>query len=260
MVSKINCKQTHLYTGLEMVCDGLQEHLSVFTTRKTKYNQAFIDAFRLEISQAKSMPDRAARLDKPTTQRIELMDMAAIIRTEFQILKGYIEDTFDKAVWSVKFDAAGQSYFNSANSNLDNLKALLTSATNFITENEAVLQQNGFMPATFKADLLALKDQFELNRSGYLSASQQAKGSETELKMVTNTAIMEKGKAVIRDAKRYLPKDSVAYNQFVWDNIVSKLGGGTTAALRRKTLKKNKTSVPVSVPAPNVGIVQPSEA
>ena len=33
------------------------------------------------------MPDRAARLDKPTTQRIELMDMAAIIRTEFQILK-----------------------------------------------------------------------------------------------------------------------------------------------------------------------------
>jgi hypothetical protein len=237
MAQTYSCNDADLYLGIQNLCSSGEEHQATLFNKKTIYSAAYFKQWQAEVLIARDLPDAISNSDKSKTARNTLVEQKNELLGEYQCFKSFVEELFDKKLWSDKLDLAGQGFYKAASAQdwtgLDNL---MTKSTNFITENEAQLLAKGGMPPDFKDNYAQVVTDTRAMRNAFIQ-KKQGVGTSNLTKKSANDALYEKVTKLCRDAKRIFAKDPLIASKFVWDNILNAIGSttGSTASQRRKT-------------------------
>jgi hypothetical protein len=219
MQTTYHCSQQDLYTVCYAGADALITFLPQFTALKPRYNAAFADSFRAAVVDAEKLPDAQARDSESESQRIFLELEAKKATDCWQKLKLYIADAFPVDT-KPRLEEAGSKYYRSAaDGNLEDLKNLLTSASNFITAHEDTLTANDNMPATFKDTMEACKTEVQEQFAAWFGRTQRDKIA-TEEKLSANNAIYKRLMNIFADGQQIFRKDEATKNLFIFDRVL----------------------------------------
>lgn len=206
------CAQKDLYSILETAWANYQLKLSNFTAHKAMYTAAYKTTALAAVAAAKAMPDEVTRNAAAETLRVALVKLGDICLMNFRMLRSYIEGAFtDQDIWSIQFNAAGQTYYaDAANEDWESLDLMNQAAKNYISlpANATALAgtpANSNMPATFLATLTIAANNFNTQYLAFKSAEETS--PSTAAKVSANNACYKTLMGMMRDGQVIFSND-----------------------------------------------------
>ena len=190
--NKYKFKQAELYTIAYLVVSLVEKLLTNFTAFKGKYTATWAATANSQIEDAEEEPNENERSAKHSLIRTELSDIITSACNKFNALERYIIEVYPPTQQPIQIDAAGGSYYEDAyNEDLDSCRQLLINACEFAEENETTLLNAGSnMPATFRTELEAIRDNFIEKHGKFLEEEVGAEVGTGE-KINLNNAVYE---------------------------------------------------------------------
>lgn len=202
--AEYDCTMSELYSIDETIIDNLEKYLDDFVAYKPKYTADFVEQLRAQRAAAMEFADEEARNAIFKTKRLELIPMGKTCCKNYQLLKGYIKDSFTEDQHSTQNDAAGATVYQAATEkNWESVVTLNTRMSQFIETNETALATNlageANMPNTFKSKIGADQTAFN-SKYGQLKVARQT-GVDTAKKIKANNDLDKAVGDVNEDAK-----------------------------------------------------------
>lgn len=208
-----------LYAALRTLSTNGKNNIVKLAEFKSKYTNAYFDAFVEEIATAEGMKSEQARNAEHESIRVELVNLASECREFWQNLKRYIADAFGEEFAEINWDAAGwANYADASNDKWDKVTALMNDASIYGAENKAKLQANGFMPDAFLDDMNAKALEFNTRYDDFIQAEENAMDG-TAAKVVANNNLWKKAVGIALDGQTVFMKDEVKKKQFSLEAI-----------------------------------------
>ncbi len=229
-----SCTQQELYLLSPKAWESCLVHIARFAQHKGFYTEGFVAERLAEIKAARAIPNHKIRKDDTSTNRVYLDEAISDCCDKFQALKSLMQSAFSADLLSVKYDAAGQSYYNKAyQGNQSALNDLNDSALQFIENNAAALTANNNMSATFLADYKAIVATYTSHRTAY-DASVQTLKELTQDNTDANNILYKKMMDMFADAKIVFKKDPDIAEQFTFTYFYDLIASPSVAGVRGK--------------------------
>lgn len=233
-VTLFKCTQQELYLLSPKAWEFCLLHVARFAKHKGFYTEAFVAERLADIKAARAIPNHKIRKDDTNTNRVYLDEAVSDCCDMFQALKSLIQSAFTTDLLSVKYDAAGQSFYHKAHQgNQSALNDLNDSAVQFIENNEAALTANNNMSATFFADYKATIAAYNTQRTAYDTSAQELKAL-TQDNTEANNAIYKKMMDMFADAKIVFKKEPDIAEQFTYTYFYDLITSPGVAGVRGK--------------------------
>lgn len=220
---KYNCSQQELYEACKLLATNLYEHLDRFTAYKGKYNPGYVTNFKQMRIDARAIPDLDIRTADREVLRIELVEL---VKTQVfeaaNFLEGYINEIFkNPEIRKVRLQEAGFGHYDAAMSDdWEEVNYLLEQGYTFIETHETELIDGGNnMPAGFKAQFEALKNEMDSKISTFLNLKDNSKAG-TAVKINANNDLYDVATSICADGQRIFAKEPETKEQFVWQSIL----------------------------------------
>lgn len=203
------CTTQELYSIGNTIYENTLGRLADFTALKAKYTAPFMDGLKLKIEEAKALPDEEMRNSIFQTLGVELKVLEDKCCENFQDLKNYILDSYEKSLHKIKFDAAGAPKYEAAKAgNHERCVGMNADMIAFINAEEATLLVNldgdPNMPAGFKLMVKTDSDKFNEKYEAYKLARQTT--VDTNKKVMANNACFRQIMLVCDDGQRVAAK------------------------------------------------------
>ncbi|MEO5673104.1 MAG: carboxypeptidase-like regulatory domain-containing protein [Chitinophagales bacterium] len=241
--ARYDCTQLALYSICNTAWNNCMANLAAFAGYKSKYIPAYVTAKKAAITSASLLNDEQNREAAAELSRSRVLTLGATSTQNFQKLKGYIEDAFNRNEWKAQFEAAGQHYYNKATKkNWEYVLGLNSNMNAFITNNTAVLTATGGMPAGFPA-------QAALDRSSFATAyntmmTQRETGPATGSKVDANNALYDDLQQMFKDARRgVFPDDAAMQQEFTFQYLKKLVTPKGSASLSVRLQRPDNTLV-----------------
>jgi hypothetical protein len=241
---KYPCSQNAFVSTATLCINLLIEHAADLMTVKPKYTVAFFEALRADLQAADLLPDdKTRRALAADTALVEEADRAALVKL-IVFFKSYITDTFEKNRWEILYTQAGFDYFTKAkNGNWASMTGFISSATPFLTDNEAALLANNTMPPTFIADFNAAIVKAKASYNAWLGLSKG--GNKGDEKVDAFNAVNTTLSAALKTANTFYGDTNPALaTQFTFAAQLSQVQGTKNAGFNGKVLTVDKKIVP----------------
>jgi hypothetical protein len=210
------------------------QHIVDFAKHKGFYTEEFVAERLEEIKVARAIPNNKIRKDETNTNRVFLDEAISNCCDMFKALKSLIQSAFTTDLLPVKYNAAGQSFYNKAyQGNQSALNDLNDSALQFIKNNDAALKANNNMSATFLNDYKAVIATYNTQRTTYDTSVQELK-ELTQENTIANNAIYKKMMDMFADAKIVFKKEPDIANQFSFTYFYDLVTSPSVAGIRGK--------------------------
>lgn len=234
--TSFKCTQTELYAACRIGWRNFETHLQVFNAHKPKYDAAYATAALAAIDAAEAMPAHASRTEVSRTLRLQMKQTATECCETWQLLKSYINTAYDEAFRKPKLDAAGAGYYPMASRfDWEEVLALMIAGKEFLAKESAALQAGNNMPAAFPTNYQAVLTRFSDLLNAFNSAGQEAE-LQTMEKWKANEALYNHLLSMLKDARVYFKNEKAIQQQFVWENILSRVSRAVTAGLSGEVL------------------------
>lgn len=246
MMTKImyHCQQRELYSIAELGWKLCLKYEVRFAGFKGKYTSAFISNQIVAVKAARELPDVQARGEVSETLHGKLFKKNVEVLQLWQALKRYISDAYAPALHKIYFESAGIKYYKKAKKDdWDNTEGLISSAVNFITNNQAVLEQDDNMPITFAPLFYAAQVDF-LNLHTDFLRSRQGAVVETEHKIISNNLVHNNLISMLLDAQQVFRHNPVLKKQFTFSDLLYKTSGKGFAGIKG-FVKDGVTKLPI---------------
>lgn len=244
--AKYPSTQQELYSIADTIYDSLENptNLAAFEAKKPgKYTPAFIAQLRANKKTAFTMPDDGQRNSIHETFKVELSGLAKICCDLFQDLKGYIHDGFPKDQWTIKYDEAGMSVYESAShNNWENVVSLNKKVIDFILAYPTQLAA-GFIPPTFAGDVNAATSAFDLKYAAFKTSRET--GTGTGAKITADNVVFGNLQDVQNDAHIVFRNDAESLKQFMF-TVVKAIVSPPGSASLGIDLTEAGTNLPVA--------------
>jgi len=242
------CTQQELYSCADTIYANALAEIAALAAYKAKYTVPFLDGLKTNVVTAKNLPDEEMRNTVSETLRLELIPLNNTCCNNFQLLKGYINDSYAKNFHETKYEAAGSTkYQNAAHYNWENTVGLNTAMKNFIAAEAATLAVNlagdPNMPPTFLTKVKNDSDAFDAKYNAFKLARESS--SETAAKINANNSVYSELISVCDDGQRVFSSDEAKKKLFTFavvKNIISPPG----SASLKVTIKRQADNTPVS--------------
>lgn len=239
------CTQQELYSIAETAIANLEHHLPTFSKYKRKYNQAFVAAIKKLRQDAIDLPTHEQRSAINETLRVQMVPYADECLRNFLFLKGYINDAFPESVRKIKYNTAGQGYYDKASKgNWEYLSGLCVAMDKFIAENTATLTANDNMPETFVAEVITASNHFSEKYSAFKTARQSS--STTATKIAANNDLYRKMMDFMEEGK-LLFADKEEMKKLFTFNVLKSLISPPGSASLKVILKNNDSSAAADI-------------
>ncbi|MEO8147174.1 MAG: carboxypeptidase-like regulatory domain-containing protein [Bacteroidia bacterium] len=240
VTAEYDSTMAELYSISETIFDNLANNLAPFTAYKAKYTDDFIVQLRAQRTAAMGFADEEARNSIFKTKRLELIPLGKTCCKNYQLLKGYIKDSYTDDQQSTAFDAAGQTVYDAASSqNWESVVTLNTEQTAFIDTNKTKLASNlageANMPAAFQPKVLTDETAFN-TKYAELKVARQT-GVDTATKIKANNGLNDAITAINEDSK--LVFDDAAHLKLFTFSAVKAIVSPPGSASYKVTVKKH---------------------
>lgn len=243
VIAKYKCTQQELYSIANTVYDNLENNLSDFAAYKAKYIAAFVTALRDAVTDAQGGASDKNITSKHVDLEIDLEPLADKCCKNFQLLKGYIEEAFDKAHWDNQFNAAGQARYSQAQGyNWEYVMGLNSDMILYISENTTALTTNGYMPAGFAGQVSTDSVNFNGKYADFKALRQTS--TDTADRLNANNAIYDDLMKVCSDGQRIFADVDEKKKLFVFAVVKSLVSPPGSAGLKI-TLRKKVENTPI---------------
>lgn len=240
-----------LYSIGNTIYDNVSANLAAFTLFKAKYVAAYIAGLKLNIANAKALPDEEMRNALFQTLGVELETLEEKCCENFQDLKNYIDDSYVESLHKIKYDAAGAPKYEAAKAgNHERVAGLNTDMINFITAESAVLLVNlsggANMPVGFKLMVQGDSGAFDLKYAAFKLARQTT--MDTNKKTKANNDCFKEIMSACDDGLRVAAKsvDPAGMSKLFTFKTVKDLVSPPGSASLKVTCKKTADSTPVA--------------
>ncbi|MBI1225856.1 MAG: hypothetical protein GC192_11520 [Bacteroidetes bacterium] len=242
-------KQQNLYTLSRKAWGYCLDNITAISKAKKLYTPSFIADQVAKVDVAEAIPDYYARKELTVESRQQMTEAALAITNDWQLLKGYITDAYDKSVLKSKLEAAGQPYYKEAtNENWDSVASLINSAKLFMQANATALSANDNMPDTFPGEFETLATAFTNLRNIYFN-KEDSKENLNSAKEEADAAILKTLMPMLRLSQRVFKNDPEKRSLFVYDSLLKQVRGNQAAGLKGVI-----TAVETKLPLENVNI------
>jgi hypothetical protein len=229
---KYNISQEILYTVCLAAWNLCNRNLQKFADLKAYYTEAFIADAVEAVKAAKQLPGLCQTSSARQEARIELMSSARQVMDNWQLLKRYIYEAFDKNMVAISLQAAGDSlYKKAALYNWSALRSLINTSNIFIANNLDKLTANGNMPAGFQ-------NIFEAVGENYIALSENFAGIKmdkemaTQMKIEANNGIYTTVIEMLKDGQQIFKDNVIMKRMFIFKHLVSIQCGAGVASLK----------------------------
>lgn len=220
------CTQLELYAVLRIAISSYRENIVAFNNFKGYYDDQWGNDFEAAINAAAELPDFQARDEASESALIDLEKKGTECANKWQDLKRYITSTTgwgDKQ--KPKQEAAGSTvYRKAAGGNWEVMNGLMTTASNFITNNLAALKADQNMPNPFQGEFDTLKGEFSILYDIFTDKTQDQE-QETDEKVVENNAINGTGSGMLGDGQAIYREDASMADRFTFNQILKIVRG-----------------------------------
>ena len=243
--SLFSCSFDDLFLALDYGWDLTEQNLPSFVGYKSKYTPLFVATNRKLVRTAEDLPDASARYAPTQLQRVDLIEKKEVVLNCYQFLVGYIEDAYPASKIKVMIQAAGQSKYAKARANhWTSIKALLSSAVEFIEKNQVDLMANNNMPADFLARFKQVRTDFDTLHSSWNSDDSDSYNL-TDAKMKASNEAYTAFLGVTSDAQKVFRQDPAMAQKFTFVSLLSQVRGTTAAGVSGKVvIVDTKTVIP----------------
>jgi len=239
--AKYDCTQHELYSIANTVYNSLDAHLAEYAAYKSKYTAAFVSAAKQRVSDAKGKPDADNMTSKHKTLEIDLQTLAKNCCRNFPLLKGHIEDAFDKAQHSTQFTAAGgKQYETASHFDWEDVAGLNSSMITYISENSTALTTDGYMPAAFATKVSDDSALFLTAYEDFLAARQT--GETTTDRLKGNNAIYDELIGVCTDGQRLFADEPEKKKLFIFEVVKSLVSPPGSASLKLRLIRQGENT------------------
>ena len=240
------CTQQALYSIANTIYANCKIKLAQFAAYKAKYTVVYVDALIAAVTAAKNIPDEEMRNSAYETLRVDLVPLNDTCKENFQLLKGYINDSYVEAQWKNKYEAAGQTMYNGASGeNWEMTVGMNTAMKLFVSAEAAVLAVNldgdPNMPAAFALKITSDSNAFDLKYDAFKLARQTA--DETAAKITANNNVYTKLMTVCDDGQRIFANDEATRKMFVFEAVKLIVSPPGTAGLKVTVKKASDNSL-----------------
>lgn len=238
--------QSVLYSMCEMIIASVEEELSDFTAYRPLITQPYLDALRLELLAAATLPGEAQR---NATIQIAGVQLTNIHKPDaldrWQDLKRYITTGFPKIEVDIRLNEAGQSRYSSAYDNdWNEVVSLMLEGRTFITANSATLLAGGNMPAGFQATYNTAAANVTAKINQFLQLRDN-KTQKTDQKTIANNTVWNKVRNMALDGQRLFKDNQAKKDQFIIDRLEEILSGPGISGIR-VFVKDAVTELPIA--------------
>jgi hypothetical protein len=236
--NKYKFKQAELYTICRLILHLVEspELLPRFAAFKARYSIPWLTDRLKDIDEAEDTPSEQQRNAIHETHRIQLLRLTRRALLAFSTLERYIADVIPAELQKPAIEAAGGTIYPlAANSDFDACRQMLHAATNYATDNAAILEKAGQnMPAAFPGQLSALLTEFAATHSAFI-ASEGSAEMLTEQKIARNNSLYATiVQSVNADAQVIFTNEAeeAIRNQFVLEHQLYLVRGAGVAGMR----------------------------
>lgn len=242
--TKFRGRQQNLYTLSRKAWGYCQEHISDIQKAKAMYTPAFIADMLQQVDTAEAIPDYYNRKDLPKDDYSKMQAAALAVLEQWQMLKDYITDAFEKNLLKSKLEAAGHAYYRpAATRTWDSVASLINSANTFMKANLAALQANGNMPAGFPTAFEDLGKTFNDLRMAYFGKGDN-KDALSKDKADADAEVHQSLMKMLRLANRVFKNKPEIGEKFVYANLLREVRGNQAAGLKG-TITAASTKQPI---------------
>lgn len=229
-----NCTQQELYLLSPKAWEFCLLHIVRFARHKGFYTEGYVAERLAEIQAARAIPNNKTRKDDTSTNRVYLDEAISDCCDMFKALKSLMQSAFTADLLSVKYNAAGQSFYAKAyQGNQSALNDLNDSALQFIENNEAALKANNNMSATFLDDYKATIATYNTQRTAY-DASVKAVKELAQDNTEANNVLYKKMMDMFADAKIVFKKEPDIADQFTYTYFYDLIASPSVAGIKGK--------------------------
>ena len=230
--NKYGTPQEILYAVCLAAWNLCSQNLQRFTNLKARYTAAYIDDMLAAVQAARQLPDSRQTLADRKVARINLINATRQVQGNWQLLKVYITEAFEKDMVKAKLDAAGAALYSKASvDNWSAVRSLIDTANTFIAANIDALTDNENMPASFQGTF-----QDDGNSCIALSVTfaqaNLAKEMATSTKIDANNAIYASVIEMLKDGQQIFKEEAAVKRQFTFSYLVSLYKGEGSASLK----------------------------
>lgn len=221
-----NCTQLELYAVLRIGLSSYREQLVDFNNFKGYYDDQWGNDFETAIDTAAEIPDFQARDEASESALIELEKKGNDCANKWQDLKRYITSTTGwEDLQKPKQEAAGSTIYRKASrGNWEVMNGLMTTASNFITNNLAALKADQNMPNPFQGQFDTLKDEFTALYDDFTDKTQDQE-QVTDEKVEENNAINKTGAGMFGDGQAIFRENASMADRFTFEQILKIVRG-----------------------------------
>jgi hypothetical protein len=229
---KYSTPQEILYSVCLAAWTLCSQYLSRFTDLKAFYTAPFVAGMFDAIQAAKQLPGSRQTTAARKVARINLSNATRQVLVNWQLLKVYITEAFDKDLVQTKLEAAGASLYSKASDgNWSAVRSLIDTANSFIAANIDELTNGENMPANFQ-DTFQSAGSNCIELSEIFAQADLAKEMATSIKIAANNAIYTSVIEMLKDGQQIFKQDAALKRQFTFSYLVSLYQGVGSASLR----------------------------
>lgn len=224
-----DCSQEVLYLVCMAGWNLCTQFLANFTAFRAVYTPAFIADAIQAVQDAKVLIPSRTTVGYRKLSRIECVNTAKLVQSNWQKLKAYISNAFPKDQVKARLEVAGASLYKKVT--VDNWSAahsLIDAANTFIANNLDTLIANGNMPAGFQAAFQADGDSFITASTIFYQVNMEKK-QFTAQKLEANSAIYESLITMLKDGQQIFSNDQTAREQFIFEQLKASYKGGSAS-------------------------------
>ena len=230
--NQYNTPQEILYSVCLFAWNLCSQHLPKFTSLKALYTPAFVADAIDAVQAAKQLPETRQTLASQKVARINLINATKQVLINWQLLKVYITQAFDKDLVKTKLEAAGASLYGKAtDDNWTAVRSLIEAGNNFIAANIDELAADENMPTAFQDTFLTAGNNCIELSTVFAQASMQ-KEAATSNKVEANNAIYQALMEMLKDGQQIFKDDEAIQKQFTFSHLVSVFQGEGSASLK----------------------------
>jgi hypothetical protein len=237
------CTKELLYTICLACWNSCSNYQSNFAAFKALYTPVFITDAIARVQDARALPDSRQVITARAAARIKLIEAAADVKVNWQMLKAYITQAYSKEMAPAMLEGAGASLYKKASGDhWSSIRSLIDAANSFITQNLAALTENENMPETFPAVFQSAGENF-VDLSVTFFRIDNAKKMIVTQKIEANNAIYESLISMLKDGQQIFKDDIAIKNLFVFEQQLATRKGTGSASLSGHI--KNEIQLPV---------------
>ena len=221
--------QVNMCEAARLGCTLYDDEQKVFGANNLIYTKDWSNTLRQKIIDALALPDEDTRRSIPAGKRVQMKSLAHTGIDLWLILSGNIKNIATKdEVASLLVEAGHNKYKAATGNKWPEVKALLKAGSDFITNNEDWLLNNGKgMAPDFPERYNAAATAFINASGGFYDAKGDMPG-ETLTKVEAMNSVYTMLIGMLDDGKKYFHRNKAVRKQFTYQSLLSKVQGTST--------------------------------